>query len=90
MRHDIDERIKDLVLDDRAAGVDYADMGMTLAEKILYDSEQADDWAWFFGEDELAENEGFMPTREQIEEVKEYLMKYYNYIPQDEEDEEII
>ncbi len=76
MRKSIDTYVQSIAHDDKLYIIEN---GMTVAEYIINNAENGTGYYEFFDDSELESNE---PSKEQIDELKEYLNNNYSYIPE--------
>lgn len=53
----------------------------SIADYIITEADDATGYNEYFDDDEIEDNEGFAPTDEQVEELKDYLNEKFDYLP---------
>ena len=78
MRHSIDTYIAAIAYDNKKHIIEAG--YNSIADYLISTSDYGNGWYWAIDHEEYADYP-FEPSEEQIDEVKEYLRKYYDYLP---------
>ena len=76
MRHAIDAYVQ-AIAHDNAELIN--ENGQSVAEYIVSSAESTGNWTEFFDAEEYEDNDNFVPTEDQVDELRSYLTHNYNY-----------
>lgn len=79
MKRNIDEFVGEIIRDNEEFIKESC--CTSIAQYIILSAESSGNWWEFFDKDEYEENPDLEPTSEQVDELKDYLNKYYSYLP---------